>query len=181
MLIVKVDAADKSSVTEYMISVYKPSDKDTSLRSLQVDRGLLVEPKFMPSEMNYSVRAFQNDILTLTPIPMNPKAEVIVSPSSVPISLNLGNTIVSIVVATADCKSEYKVLISRDSPAIRLSCIDLPQLKCMICRGLTFKPHRFKSHTVCGACAHNFNLRQSTEIFDLEEEYYKAKQVSNCS
>jgi tetratricopeptide (TPR) repeat protein len=150
-------------------------ENDTSLRDMIVE-GLL-DTKVDPAETNYALDVGQQTKTKIKPVPMNPSATVVVSPSEI-IELNVGNTPVSISVSTGPtAKSVYHILASRKSPSMRLLGDDL---SCMICTSVAFKPHSYPcKHVICGSCVVLFSrindscaFCQSVGVaYDLEKKY----------
>jgi hypothetical protein len=187
-VIIRVEAADGTSSSVYMINVYRPagiyllvdaSENDTSLRDMEVT-GVL-DPKIDPREMNYTLDVGLQMTTSIKPVPMNPSAIVVVTPSHLNLDLNLGNTPVSISVSTGGAQSKYSVLVTRTSPTMRLVG---EGLKCVICTSVAFKPHSYPcKHSVCGACVMIFSRTDDSCAFcqtigvsyDLEKKYAESK------
>ncbi|TPX59141.1 hypothetical protein PhCBS80983_g02670 [Powellomyces hirtus] len=117
---VKVDAPDGSSST-YVVSVYKPSAADTSLRSLSFSAGSL-RPDYHRAETRYLLQIVANaKAISCEAPPLNPKATVVIS-SSHPetekqkVGLFLGDTDIEFIVASADKTSTqtYRVTARKE-------------------------------------------------------------------
>ncbi|KAI8910530.1 hypothetical protein DFJ77DRAFT_470056 [Powellomyces hirtus] len=161
---VKVDAPDGSSST-YVVSVYKPSAADTSLRSLSFSAGSL-RPDYHRAETRYLLQIVANaKAISCEAPPLNPKATVVIS-SSHPetekqkLGLFFGDTEIEFIVASADKTSTqtYRVTARKEKPHYRprpsSETASDAETICSVCTSIVFRPRKYSRGE--SSCAHQF-------------------------
>ncbi|KAI8903558.1 hypothetical protein EDD86DRAFT_214742 [Gorgonomyces haynaldii] len=148
-IVIKVDAADKS-FSNYVLKLYKPSESDTSLSSIECS-GIL-SPTFSRQETNYTLQLpsfLEKTQITLKPLNAKSQLEIVTGDTGLP--LHSGDTVFQWKMTSADKKQSqiYTIVCRKEYNMVAFESLDI----CHFCETSAVRPRQTKCGKIfCGPC-----------------------------